>query len=283
MTILFGAAVLLFLITFLTTKERVQPIKEERNAFSQDFGDLLKKRALAFDRFCNTLSAGLCCHAGRCDRLLFRSLHQRSAIRTVRSFQCQFHEAGGRVYAERDPLYDYRGDCDKVWLCKLLDKSRVYSLLFILAGITTGMVYYLRPENLNLLFGLQLITSFCMGPVSVLQWAIYTDTADYSEWKTGRRATALIMAASLFALKLGVAFGGFALGWVLSWYGYEANTVLDGHAIKGICLGMSWYAAIPAFIAGALMLLYPLSNKRMLTIEADLAERRKQQGDTAEK
>ena len=41
-------------------------------------------------------------------------------------------------------------------------------------------------------------------PVAVLQWAMY-DTADYGEWKFGRRATGLIMAASLFALKLGVA------------------------------------------------------------------------------
>jgi GPH family glycoside/pentoside/hexuronide:cation symporter len=113
-----------------------------------------------------------------------------------------------------------------------------------------------------------------MGPVSVLQWAIYTDTADYSEWKTGRRATALIMAASLFALKLGVAFGGAALGWILDAYGYAADTALDAVAIKGICLSMSVYAAIPALAAGAVMLFYPLSNKKMSVIEADLMERR---------
>jgi Na+/melibiose symporter-like transporter len=41
---------------------------------------------------------------------------------------------------------------------------------------------------------------------------------------------------------------------------------------------MSWYAAIPALIGGALMLFYPLSNKRMKMIEADLLERRKQYG-----
>lgn len=115
-----------------------------------------------------------------------------------------------------------------------------------------------------------------MGPVSVLQWAIYTDTADYSEWKTGRRATALIMAASLFVLKLGVAFGGAALGWILSGYGYVTNAELDAVAIRGICLSMSVYAAIPAVIAGGLMLFYPLGHKNLLVIEADLAGRRKQ-------
>ena len=114
-----------------------------------------------------------------------------------------------------------------------------------------------------------------MGPVSTIQWALYTDTADYSEWKTNRRATALIMAASLFALKMGVAFGGAAFNWVLAGYGYDKAEITP-LAVKGICLNMSIYAAIPALIAGGLMLHYPLSNKKMLAIEADLAERRRQ-------
>ena len=35
------------------------------------------------------------------------------------------------------------------WFCKFLDKSKAYSYLFILAGVTTGLVFFVKPENLR--------------------------------------------------------------------------------------------------------------------------------------
>lgn len=287
MSILFGAATLLFLITFLTTKERVQPVRGENNSFKQDIADLLRNVpwlfigvatifqlafvvmrggiiVYYFDYFIKAQPVSL---FGTTQLTLFGRLFDLSSVSST-GLAMAFMLSG--------TLLTIIGAIATKWLCKFIDKPKIYALLFILAGVSTGLVYYVRPENLYMLFGLQFITSFCMGPVSVLQWAIYTDTADYSEWRTGRRATALIMAASLFVLKMGVAFGGAALGWILDGYGYVANTELDAAAIKGICLSMSVYAAIPAIIAGGLMLFYPLSNKKMLAIEADLAGLRKQ-------
>ena len=75
---------------------------------------------------------------------------------------------------------------------------------------------------------------FFFGSVSVTQWAIYTDTADYGEWKFGRRSTALIMAASLFALKMGLTAGGTIVGWVLEGYGFIANEIQTESTLLGI-------------------------------------------------
>ena len=286
MSILFIASVILFLITFFTTKERVQPIKEEKNSFKQDYADLFRNGpwlliglATIFQLAYIVMRGGVIVYYFDCfvqdQPFEIFGMTQLTLFGKVFDLSNVSSTALGAAFMLSGTIFTIIGAITTKWFCKFIDKSKVYSLLFIFAGVTTGLVYYVRPENLNMLFGLQLATSFCMGPVSVLQWAIYTDTADYSEWKTGRRATALIMAASLFALKLGVAFGGAALGWILSGYGYAADTVLDAVAIKGICLSMSWYAAIPALIGGGLMLLYPLSNKRMLSIEADLSARRK--------
>jgi GPH family glycoside/pentoside/hexuronide:cation symporter len=126
------------------------------------------------------------------------------------------------------------------------------------------------------MFLLQIIASFCMGPVSVLQWAIYTDTADYSEWRTGRRATALIMAVSLFALKLGIALGGSILAWILDIYGFEANVAQTARSLTGIRMVMSIYPAIAGMIGVILMTFYPLNNTKMLQIEKDLSARRQE-------
>jgi GPH family glycoside/pentoside/hexuronide:cation symporter len=111
----------------------------------------------------------------------------------------------------------------------------------------------------------------------VLQWAIYTDTADYSEWKTGRRATALIMAASLFALKLGIALAGSIQAWVLDSFGFVANVAQSATTLNGIKLLMSIIPAIAGIIGVGLMVFYPLNNKMMVKIEEDLTARRKEE------
>lgn len=293
MSILFIAAILLFLITFLTTRERVKPVKQRRNPFLTDLSDLLRNgpwlligAATIFQLAYVVIRGGVIVYYFdyfvQAQPFTILGAAELRLLGTVLDLSCVSPTALAAAFMLSGTIFTILGAIATKWLCQFLDKPRTYSLLFILAGITTGLVYYIRPDNLHVLFGLQLVTSFCMGPVSVLQWAIYTDTADYSEWKTGRRATGLIMAASLFALKLGVAFGGAALGWILHGYGYESGADLDAMAIKGICLSMSWYAAIPALIAGGLILFYPLSNKRMLAIETDLCERRKQAAGQAD-
>ena len=63
-----------------------------------------------------------------------------------------------------------------------------------------------------LIFVFQAVGSIVGGPISALLWVMYADTADYSEWKTGRRATGLVFSASIMSNKLGWAFGSMARG-----------------------------------------------------------------------
>ena len=83
---------------------------------------------------------------------------------------------------------------------------------------------------------------------------MYTDTADFGEWKMGRRATGLIMAASLFALKLGLTLGGAIVGWVLAYYGFVANQPQTPETLNGIVLLMSIIPAVIGVIGGAMMM-----------------------------
>jgi GPH family glycoside/pentoside/hexuronide:cation symporter len=276
MAILFTLAVILFLITFFTTKERVKPLKEQQNPIKQDLADLFANGpwlmiggATVFQLTYVLIRGGIIVYyfdyyIQNQDVSLFGKVLSLSSTQLAAAFMLS------------GTIITILGAITTKWFCRFIDKPKAYVGFFVLCAISTGLVYFVSPQNLLLLFALQLITSFCMGPVSVLQWALYTDTADYSEWKTGRRATALIMAASLFALKMGVALGGAALAWILAWYGYKANQPQTELSLRGLCLAMSVYAAIPAIIGSLLMLFYPLTNQRMTTIETDLAERRKQ-------
>lgn len=271
MSILFGASVILFFITFFATKERVQPIKEQRNPFKLDMKDLAKNGPWLIAAVATVFQLIFVVMRGSAIVYYFDNFIKTQEIGFLgKTFNSTQLSVGFMLVGT---IFTIVGAILTKWFCKVLDKSRVYAYLFILSSVATGLVFFVKPEYLLLLFVLQIATSFCMGPVSTLQWAIYTDTADYSEWKCGRRATALIMAASLFALKMGVAIGGAAFNWILAGYGYDKANITP-LAVKGICLNMSIYAAIPALLAGVVMLFYPLTNKRMLEIEADLTARR---------
>ena len=147
--------------------------------------------------------------------------------------------------------------------------------MLLISSLFNCVFYFLQPQDVTLIYLFNIIISFAWGPVSVLQWAMYTDSADFGEWKNGRRATGLLMAASLFTLKLGLTLGGALVGWILAFYGFVPNVAQTQEATNGIILLMSLFPAIFGFIGVILMFFYPLNNKIMEKIEEDLTARRK--------
>ncbi len=157
---------------------------------------------------------------------------------------------------------------------RVMDRKTTYAVFLIVSALLGASFFWLQPENVLMLYGLNILFGFFSGSVAVLQWAIYTDTADYGEWKFGRRATGLIMAASLFMLKLGLMLGGSLVGWMLGAYGFVPNAPQSPEALGGVRLIMSLYPAIFGVIGGAIMFFYPLRDAAMVTIEQELAQRR---------
>jgi GPH family glycoside/pentoside/hexuronide:cation symporter len=112
------------------------------------------------------------------------------------------------------------------------------------------------------------------GIIFPLVWSMYADAADYSEWKTGRRATGLVFSASSMSQKFGWTLGGALAGWLLGYYGFKANVVQTAEAQTGIKMMLSFFPAIGTFLGAFFMFIYPLSEKKMMTISAELAVRR---------
>ena len=75
------------------------------------------------------------------------------------------------------------------WVARSIGKKKAFIIIFIIAIVSTGAIYLLNSDQLGLLFFLQITGSITGGPLSVLIWAMYADTADYNEWKTGRKRT----------------------------------------------------------------------------------------------
>jgi GPH family glycoside/pentoside/hexuronide:cation symporter len=121
---------------------------------------------------------------------------------------------------------------------------------------------------------LQCFISASAGFVFPLLWSMYADTADYSEWKSGRRATGLVFSASSMSQKFGWTLGGAFAGWLLAFYGFQANVVQNDSTQTGIRMMVSIYPAIGALVSGLFMLVYPLKETLLKEIESDLARRR---------
>ena len=90
---------------------------------------------------------------------------------------------------------------------------------------------------------------------------MYGDVSDYSELKTGRRATGLIFSSSSMSQKLGWTIGGAISGWILAAFGFIANEIQTDESVLGIRLMISIFAATGILISIAIMYFYPLTEK----------------------
>jgi GPH family glycoside/pentoside/hexuronide:cation symporter len=123
------------------------------------------------------------------------------------------------------------------------------------------------------MFVFQVLYSAVTGPTSAVLWAMFADSADYSEWRTGRRATGLVFSAAGMSNKLGWAIGGPVAIWLLAQFGYQAGVMQTPHALHGILLLFTFLPAVGFMMIGVGLLFYPLNEARMKTIQAELQEK----------
>ncbi|MBN2708349.1 MAG: MFS transporter [Calditrichaceae bacterium] len=269
-----GLAFALFTIVFFTTKERVYPPKEQKSNFFQDLKDLFKNKPWVIIGTATVF------------QLIFIVIRSSSGTYYVRYYIQEqiFNLFGTDFNLSIDfltTLFYTSGSVAGVIgailtnrFTKKLDKRIVYGGFLSTSAILSALYYFLPPEQLAIILTLNLLVSFLFGTVSTLQWAIYTDAADYGEWKFGRRATGLIMAASLFMLKMGLTLGGAIVGWMLDLYDYVPNVQQTPEATQGILIMISLAPALFGIAGGALMIFYPLSNKMLVQMEEELSAKR---------
>jgi GPH family glycoside/pentoside/hexuronide:cation symporter len=69
-------------------------------------------------------------------------------------------------------------------------------------------------------------------------------------------------------------------GWLLGYYGFQANVEQTETAQNGIRMMLSFFPAIGTFAAAVFMMIYPLNESTMKKISADLTSARDNSEDT---
>lgn len=259
--LIFGvAAALMFLITFWFTRERINPINQIPDSAWRDIADLKDNKpwlvlfALALIiMICITMRAGSGVY-------YFKYFVQRPEL--VGEFLSSYMFALA-LGAASTPL-----------MTRFIDKKRLMILLMSLTGVLSISLYFVPPQQVGLIFAINLAIGFVLGPKSPLAFSMYADTADYNEWRTGRRATAMTFSAATFSQKLGGAIASAAIGWLLALLGYVANEQQSAASQDGIVLLISVIPGVIALLSAFVMRFYSLDNQQLAKIQYELAERK---------
>jgi GPH family glycoside/pentoside/hexuronide:cation symporter len=256
---LFAAvAVVMFLVTFASTRERVQPVPNQKTSTGRDLLDLVTN--VPWLVLCTLGILQVCFVAIRGGAIIYYFKYYIGNVEAVALFLL----VGAIMSLLGTFLIQY--------VTPFTGRKNAFIGLMLLSAVTLVASYWVRPDQLYLLYTYNIIYCVLTGPTSALLWAMFADSADYSEWKTGRRATGLIFSASGMSNKFGWAIGGALAATLLAVYGFQANVVQTAHAREGIQLLMAIVPAVGTLLCGLGMLGYRLNEAKMKTIHAELAE-----------
>ena len=251
-------AAMLFSFSFYSTKERISPPANQKTPVLQDLKDLTNNKPWIV-LFCLALIIMMTISLrGSTGTFYFKYFVGREDL--IGSFSLAYMLSLA-VGAASTPL-----------LTKFFDKKTLLTILMLIVAVLSIAFYFVPQDQIALMFTLQVLIGLALGPKSPLVFSMYADTADYSQWKTGRRATAMIFSAAAFAQKLGGAIAGAMIGWILASMGYIANQAQTGASEHGIVLLMTLIPGIIAIVAVVAIRFYPLTDEQQKQIQDDLSK-----------
>ncbi len=260
MTLFAVVSVILFLITFLTTKERVNNVSVDRSSIKRDALDLFNNKPWIVLFAVGVLFVTFTTFRGGVTMYYFKYYVDNVTIAAV--FMVVGLLASMLGAAITRPLVSRWG------------QQRVMNSCILLGIASSALLYLAGPSDIVVVFVLSAITEFSTGPIVALFFAMLADAADYSEWRTKRRATGLVFSAGTLSMKFGAAVAAASSGWMLAWFGYVANVEQTATALMGIRLLFSLVPAAVGVVMFLVFQLYPIDGNLLRRIEADLSERR---------
>jgi len=256
-------AALLFAVVTFTTKERIHPPPNQKTNAIGDLKDLLKNKPwLVLFSLALIIMITITMRAGASIYYIKYYIKQADLVD-------EFLTTYGLALAAGAALTPV--------MTRFLEKKKLLMLLMALTGILSIAFFFIPPNQIWLLFTVNILIGLCLGPKSPLAFSMYADTADYTEWKTGRRATAMTFSAAIFSQKLGGALASFAIGAVLASMGYVAKEAQSDASQTGILLTISIIPGVIALLAAYIMRFYTLDKELLLKVQNELKERKSQE------
>lgn len=291
--------VIFFIITFLTTKERIVPKPEQKSSVKEDLTDLFKNKPwiamlilTIFIFITLALKGGMYVYyfENYLDQQELAGFLTGIGFHTfIEGLNNLFVNMGFVGFAWPDDvatsgfsLFNAGGIIMMMIgigfsksLADKFGKRDVFGTSLFLSALCLLLFYFYAPQSIALVFLTQLAHGFFYGISTPLLWAMIADVADYSEWKNNRRATAIIFSAMIFGLKAGLSIGGALVAGILAVSGYqESLSVQAPETIEGIKLSLSVFPTLTFCVSVACLFFYEIDKKKEVLIQKELMSRR---------
>jgi len=260
-------SIILFWITYATTKERIK-LPRHTSSAKTDMKVLLKNTSWVILAIaCVVILVGLV--ARFASIIFYVKYYMQDDGQTVFLF---FDRVA--LFTSIGLFGQILGAMCTPFLTKFYSKHKLVLYMCLLHTLLLIIGYLVTPDQYWLALGMHFVGIATFGVVITLMFAMFTDCAEYGEWKTGQRTSGLTVSASMFALKFGSALGGAIPGFILAYVGFVANAGLTDTAISGIRIMSTLLPAALFTLGGLLMIFYKIDKDLLVRIETELLARR---------
>lgn len=256
------AACTLFAITFFNTRERVVAVTTAQPRVLDDIKDLMSNSAWLAVFVLNLMV------------MILLTLRTSTTL-----YYFKYYVGKPDFSAQFLPVFmvsAVAGAFAAPFLLRFFEKKTLLILLMLATGLFSLAFYFVPPDGIMLMVILQVLIGFALGVKPPLTFSMLADTADYNEWKKGRRATAMTFAAGVFSQKLGSVLATLLITAIFTALGYQANQAQTAESLQGIVMLMSVIPAALAFAAIAALAFYRLDKAAMAKIQTELSDRNSQ-------
>ena len=267
-----------FIITFLSTKERIVPTAEQKSTVKQDLVDLFRNKPWLLMLAVIVLVFINLALKGGSYIYYFQYYVDRAALtQFLEGFG--FHgdpvSTGFGIFNGGGIIFMIVGIGFTRKLADRFGKRNVFSAGLFASTLFLLAFVFFPPDAIGAMVLSQILHGFFYGITIPLLWAMIADVADYSEWKNNRRATAIVFSAMILGLKFGLAVGGALVAKLLDVYGYVPDAAVQSpEVVRGVKLAISVYASIPFLICCVVLFFYEINKAMESRIESELAQRR---------
>ncbi|ROR21121.1 glycoside-pentoside-hexuronide (GPH):cation symporter [Vibrio crassostreae] len=248
-------AILLFFVSFSNTKERHVPEIEEKQSVWADLKLLLANHQWRILFILNIILLTAAVLKGATTMYYVNVVMERPDLATIFMVSGMIAAIIGAMVSA--PLF--RG----------YDKTKVYRVLILVSGFLSMLIYLVDPTNIAILFSLTMVLALVQTATTPILWSMMSDVVDYEKTRSNRSLSGMVFSTNLFAIKLGIALGGAAVGWLLALAGYVGGA--ETQTLEAINTINLLYTVVPGVMFASLAVLmtfYKLDMEKLSQIKA---------------
>jgi glycoside/pentoside/hexuronide:cation symporter, GPH family len=260
------AGIALLLVSYFSTKERIEPPKNQKSNLKEDFRNVFGVKPWFILFILGIITFVLILLQGSVINQYFKYFIKSENDATILYTATTVSLIVGVLLARP--------------LTKRFEKRNVYLVCSAISGLLTIALFIPGKDDFYLLHTINILSKLAIAPTIPLLWAMIADTADYSEWKNNRRATGLFFSATTFAQKLGGGIATGLAGWILTIANYDGNAIEQtDEAILSLRLLFSVIPGTLYILTAVLLFWYKLDDKTLEKIKIELEDRRLKEND----